>query len=248
MPNRRHALWSLSAAVVLSAAPALADWEADLQMKPQASPMGGAPTSELKGKAHGRQSMLRMDVQSPQGPMGMLINWDKHQVTVLMPAHKMAIQRDTSQDSDIPSCGVKDIDKCLASKGFKKAGSETVNGHPCIVYEKDAEGSTGPVKTKVWRPKDLEEVPFVRSESSNTSGVLSLINLTNVTTKSQPDSHFAVPAGYRVMQSSGAGASAAGPGAAPFNPADMKGKTPEQMRELLKQHLERQTGATPAGK
>ncbi len=56
----------------------------------------------MQGKAHGRQGALRMDVESPRGPLSVLIDWDKHQLTMLMHPMKMMMQRDTTQDSDIP--------------------------------------------------------------------------------------------------------------------------------------------------
>jgi hypothetical protein len=228
----------------LLASPALADWEADLKLKPRAGTMGPGPARELQGKAHGRQSQLRMDLESPQGPMSMLINWEKHQLTLLLHSQKLAMQRDTGQDSDIPSCGTKDIEACLTSQGFKKSGSETVNGHPCTVYEKNAASAKGTVNTKIWRPTDLKEVPFVRSQSSDASGVTNLINLTNVKVGAQPDSLFVAPADYRAMQAPGGGAPGAQPGGA-LNPADFKGKTPEQIREMIQKQMGE---APPAGK
>lgn len=244
MPNLRRALSGLVVASLLIASPALADWEADLQFKPRAGSMGPGPARELQGKAHGRQSQLRMDVESPRGPMSMLVNWEKHQLTLLVHSQKLAMQHDTGQDSDIPSCGTKDIEACLTSQGFKKSGSETVNGHPCAVYEKDVTSAKGTVHTKIWRPTDLKEVPFVRSQSSDASGVTNLINLTNVKVGPQPDSLFVAPTDYRTMQAPVPGAQPGG-AIAPLNPADFQGKTPEQIRELIQKRMGE---APPAGK
>lgn len=247
MPNFLRALSGLSVASLLIASPALADWGADLQFKPRAGAMGPGQARELQGKAYGRQSQMRMDLDSPRGPMSMLVNWEKHQTTLLLHSQKLAMQRDTGQDSDIPSCGTKDIDACLTSQGFKKSGSETINGHPCSVYEKDVASANGTLHTKVWRPTDLKEVPFVRSQSSDASGVTNLLNLTNVKVGPQPDSLFVAPTDYRTMQAPTAGAPGAHPGgaAAPMNPADFQGKTPEQIREMLQKRM---GDAPPAGK
>jgi hypothetical protein len=249
MPNLRRVLSGLFAAALLIASPALADWEADLQFTPRAGSMGPGPARELKGKAHGRQSQLRMDLESPRGPMSMLVNWEKHQMTLLLHSQKLAMQRDTGQDSDIPSCGIKDIEACLAAQGFKKSGSEKVNGHPCAVYEKDGVSGNGPVHTKVWRPTDLKEVPFLRSQSSDASGITNLVNLTNVKVGAQSDSLFVAPTDYRTMQAPSAGTPGAQPrgAGAPLNPADFQGKTPEQIREMIQQHTG-QNGAPPADK
>lgn len=249
MPNLRRVLFGLSAGALLFATPALADWESDLQLKPRAGSMGPGAPQEMKGKAHGRQGALRMDIESPRGPMSVLVNWEKHQVTMLMHPMKMMAQRDATQDSDFPSCGAQDTDACLVSQGFKKTGSETANGHPCSVYEKTSTGGTSPIHVKLWRPTDLKEVPFVRSESSNDSGVLSSANLTNVKIAPQPDSLFVPPADYKPMQLPSAGAPGAHPGGAPpaMNPADFQGKTPEQIREMIQQRMG-QSGTPPASK
>lgn len=250
MPNLRHVLFGLSAGALLCATPALADWEADLQLKPQAGSMGPGAPQEMHGKAHGRQGALRMDVESPRGPLSVLIDWDKHQLTMLMHPMKMMMQRDTAQSSDFPTCGSKDTDACLVGQGFKKTGSETANGHPCAIYEKDtAGGKNGPVHTKIWRPTDLKEVPFVRNQASNASGVVSSLDLTNVKIGPQAGSLFVAPADYKTMQVPTAGPAGANPsGAHPeLNPADFQGKTPEQIREMIQQRMG-QPVTPPAGK
>jgi hypothetical protein len=243
MPNLRRVLFGLSAGALLFATPALADWEADLQLKPRAGSMGPGAPQEMQGKAHGRQAAVRMDVESPRGPMSVLIDWDKHQVTMLMHSMKMMMQRDSAQDSEFPSCSAKDTDACLVSQGFKKTGTETANGHPCAVYEKTtAGGKAPPAHIKLWRPTDLKEVPFVRSQSSNDSGVTGSLDLTNVKIAPQPASLFVAPADYKSMQMP-AGAPGAHPGGAPsaLNPADFQGKTPEQIREMIQQRMGQQT-------
>ncbi len=92
-------------------------------------------------------------------------------------------------------------------------------------------------------------MPFLRTQSSNDSGVTSSLNLTNVKIGPQPDSLFVAPADYKPMQSPTAGAPGAHPGGAPggLNPADFQGKTPEQIREMIQQRMG-QTGTPPASK
>ena len=37
--------------------------------------------------------------------------------------------------ANAPICAAEAIDACLTEQGFKKTGSEAVDGHPCAIYE-----------------------------------------------------------------------------------------------------------------
>lgn len=241
----QRVLSGVAAGALLVASPAFADWEADLQFKPPASERGGL--KEMKGTAHGRKGAMRMDMQTPQGPMSMLVDYQKRTATNLLHNQKMAMQVDlTRSGADVPQCGDKDVDGCLAAGGYKSTGTEKVNGHPCTVYEKTRTGHRGPEHVKLWRPTDLAEVPFVRSQSTDASGKpLGQVDLTNVKIASQPASLFTVPAGYQQMQAPVPGQGPRGAGA--FKASDFQGKTPEQIRELIMKQ-QGQLGAHAPGK
>ena len=57
---------------------------------------------------------------------------------MLMPAQKMVMEMPASMsDKRMVTCSTDDVDGCLKAKGYKKTGSDTVDGHPCAVYELD---------------------------------------------------------------------------------------------------------------
>ncbi|MFP2927311.1 hypothetical protein ACLESO_19355 [Pyxidicoccus sp. 3LG] len=241
----RHRLSGLTAAALLVATPALADWSADATTKVAPQP-GQPPPPDIQGKLYGRKGMLRMDSQIPGQPtapgMSVLFDFEKRTGTMLMHAQKVATVRSLD---DLPmrlpgSCTGKtqDYDACFKEQGYKKVGTEKVNGQATTVYEGTPPSVDGtPMRQKVWRPTGLPEVPYVRAQTFTAQGVTE-INLTNIQQGAQPDSRFAVPADYRKVD-------APPPGAAPggLKPEDLQGKTPEQLQELIRQRMGQ--GATP---
>jgi hypothetical protein len=236
-------LSGVAAGVLLAASPALADWQADVQFQTPATSHYGKQGSlqQMKGKAYGRKGLMRMDVQTPAGAMSMLLDQNKGTATNLMHERKLVVQADAGQAGvDLPNCKGKSYATCLTTQGYKKVGSETVNGLPCTVYElerKEEEEEGKAERVKVWLPTGLKEDVIVRSQRLDAEGKLtSQFDLTNVKVAPQPSSRFTVPKDYQPMQMSNVGAPATGarPGAlGNFRPEDFEGKTPEQIREMV---------------
>lgn len=243
----RHRLSGLAAASLLVASPALADWSAEATTKVTA-PAGQPQPPEMKGRIYGRKGQLRMDTQVPtqqgKGPdlsMSMLFDFEKRTGTTLMHARKLATVRSLDQMAmNLPgSCTGKtqDYDACLVEQGYKKTGTEKVNGHPTAVYEGSPQGFDGkPLRQKVWRPTDLPEVPYVRAQTFSERGQVTEINLTNIQQGKQPDALFTVPADYQKVEGS-----ALPPGGG-LKREDFQGKTPEQIQEMIRQRLGQQGG------
>lgn len=246
----RHALSSLIAAVALVATPALADWEADATTTTVAAPGQQAPAREMKSKMYGRASVIRTDMEMPGRPelggRSMIMDFEKRTGTVLLHAQKAWTQQslDAMSINTPGSCKgkVEEIEACFKALGYKKVGSEKVNGHPTTVYEGNIPGAGGtPQRQKLWRPTDLPEVLYVRSQVFNAQGQLALeINLSNIKVGPQPDSRFAVPADYRKMDVPAMGAAPGG-----LKPEDFQGKTPAQIQEMIRQRMG--AGAPPPG-
>jgi len=247
----RHRLSGLAAAALLGASPALADWSADATTKVSPQP-GQKPPPDIKGKVFGRKGMLRMDTQLPGQPgttpgMSVLFDFERRTGTTLMHAQKVASVRSLDElPMKLPlSCTGKaqDYDACFLEQGYKKTGTEKVNGHPSAVYEGTVPGMDGkPVRQKMWRPTDLAEVPYVRAQTFNPDGHVTEINLTHVQQGKQPDSLFAIPPDYRKMAAPPAGTGAGGmPGG--FKREDFEGKTPAQIQEMIRQRMS--PGAPP---
>lgn len=239
----------LVAASLLVSTPALADWVGDLRVKSAPTPGQKAPT-ETKGKMYGRTGMLRMDLAPVEIPGGMSIifNWEKRTGTTLFHQKKAATVRNLDElPVKIPgACSGQgqDFDACFTAQGFKKTGTEKVNGHPADIYEGVPPGAEGSIqRQKVWRPTDLPEVAYIRSYTYDMAGKLqSEIDVLNIKTGAQPESLFSVPADYDELDS-GAGASNV---LQSFKPEDFKGKTPEQIQEMIRQRMSKQQGAAPA--
>ncbi|WP_164017627.1 hypothetical protein [Pyxidicoccus trucidator] len=231
----RRRLSGLAAAALLVATPALADWSAEATTKVVPQP-GQKPPPATQGKVYGRKLMLRMDTQLPGQPanapgMSILFDFEKRTGTTLMHAQKIASQRSLDElPMKLPmSCTGEgqDYDACFLAQGFKKTGTEKVNGHPSTVYEGTVPGMDGkPMRQKMWRPTGLPEVPYVRAQTFGADGNVMEINLTNIQQGAQPDSLFAVPPDYQKMDAS------------PF-----EGKTPAQIQELIRQRMSQ--GAPP---
>lgn len=246
----RSLLPALTAAALLSAAPALADWTGDLRLKN--APPGQDIPVEMKGKMYGRAGLLRMDVQMPAqqggGTLSIIFDWEKRTGTMLMHSRKLASQRSLD---DMPvklpgSCmgEGQDFDTCFRQQGYKKVGSAKVNGHSTTQYEGKLPGGDGkPQVQKLWRPTSLPEVPYVRTQTLDAAGrVATELDVLDIKVEKQPDALFTVPADYRMMPQQAPGALPGG-----FKPEDFQGKTPEQIQEMIHQRMG-QGGARPQTK
>ncbi|MCP3059227.1 hypothetical protein LXT21_10625 [Myxococcus sp. K38C18041901] len=245
----RHTLSKVLAATLLVSAPALADWVGDLRVKSAPAP-GQKAAPETKGKMYGRTGMLRMDLSPVEVPGGMsiLFNWEKRTGSTLFHDRKAATTRNLDDMSvKIPgACSGKnqDFDACFKEQGFKKVGTQKVNGHPTVIYEGVPPGAEGAVeRQKVWRPTDLPEVAYVRSQTFDTKGKLQAeIDVTNIKVGEQPASLFVIPADYEELDAPGPNDSVMGS----FKPEDFKGKSPEQIQEMIRQRMAAPQGAPPA--
>src|SRR5690606_6369293 len=98
------------------------------------------------------------------------------------------------------ACSTDDIDGCFRKQGFKKTGSESVNGHACDIYEGVQKTSDGKkIHQKIWRPKKLKEVAMVRAVTRIEGTKPVTIDITGIKAGNLPDSAFAVPKGYGAM-------------------------------------------------
>lgn len=198
----RAAVSGVVAGLLLVASPALADWEADVQFRsPGAAALGGSVTP--MGRAHGSKAGMRMDFETAQGRISHLLDWKNRKAVTLLHATKSAMMMDVDRaGASVPDCdGVKDVEQCLKARGYQQTGVEEANGHPCTVYERKATKKDDPENVKLWRPKDLPEVPFLRTQTFDAKGkLLSQVNLTNVKVAPQPASLFTVPSDYRRME------------------------------------------------
>jgi hypothetical protein len=212
-----------AAVVVLCASSALADWSAALRMETKGGPLKERVVT-LTGKAFGRDGQLRFDTDAD---LSMLLDAKAHTFTRVMVKAKRFVQTDMELTSvDFPSC-TKDTDACLKGLGYKKTGSEKIDGHPCDLWTRDRTTNGHTAHLTIARPRDLKEVPFLRSVHLADTGTSSSVTLSGVTVGPVPDDTFTVPADFKPM-----GNGAVAPG----------GAVPEEMRQKI---LERLQGTPP---
>ena len=181
--------------------------------------------------------------QELNGPLHRVTIVDGAKKTLLMldEASKTYTETDLAKGSgrdlsgaDTAACADKaDPVKCFVELGFKKVGDEQVNGYDCDVYER-AEDPQHPGSSKIWHPKTLKKLPFVRMTMQGARGG-GQIDLSNIQEKTLDAKLFVVPDGYKKRESPAmpphAPAGALPPG---FDPS--KPPTPEQIQELLKKY------------
>ncbi len=197
----RNILGGFVIGVALSFSPqAHADWQANFTMT---ITKGGESKVESTGVMHAKKTRIRMDLSTPHA-LSTIIDITTKKVWNIMPAQKMVMVMDVSHAQiKSPTCGTQNIDGCLKNLGFKKTGSETVDGHRCIVYSGSAGARGKEVPVKIWRPTDLKEVMMVKQEIQQGPGQTIETHLTNIKSVPQPASYFTVPAGYRTMDMTG---------------------------------------------
>lgn len=246
MTAPRALVSGVAAGFLLVASPALADWEADVRLKSQgAAALGGSEVAT--GRAYGSKAGLRMDFETPQGRLSNIIDWKQRQAVTLMHAHKRALWMDLGRAGlSVPDCeGAKDVEKCLVGRGYRRTGTEEANGHPCTVYERKATRKDDAEDVKLWRPTDLAEVPFLRTQTFDARGqVVSQLNLTNVKVAPQPASLFTVPVDYQRMEagrltSEGAPRAKGSGGFGGLVGPGPQGKTPGPLEQMMKRSGQR---------
>ena len=175
--------------VFLAAVPvAQADWEGKMVSK---VPEGNGVPSNLSGEIRMKKDHLRLDMKSPID-MSFLADMKNKKAWTLIHGPKLIMTTNIEKfQAQSPMCTTENIDECLLKKGFKKIGSEKIDGHPCTIYE---------VKnTKLWRPEDLKEVPSLKTLVVQAPGKVIETYITEVKMGKQDASLFEAPKDYSKM-------------------------------------------------
>jgi hypothetical protein len=134
--------------------------------------------------------------------MSMIVDVKTRKSWMLMHSQKMAMDGDLDKVPGASFCGTTHVDACLKEKGFRKTGSETIDGKPCTVYEgtvKEA-GKGGSTRTdlKIWRPNGLKEVPAIKVVGKQ-KGTTFETRITDIKVGTQGAGLFSVPKDYKSM-------------------------------------------------
>lgn len=190
----QRTLLGIFLALILPIWAAHADWEGVIRVK-----MTGSSPSEVNGTMRMKKNQIRVDTKTPMD-ISTLIDLKKHKVWTLVNAPRLVMDADFSKiEGKAPLCGADNIDSCLAKQGFKKTGSETLDGHECTIYEGSVSSGSQKTEVKLWRPNDLKEVPSIKSVAKEKSGNTIETFVTQIHVKPQDDSYFALPKDYRSM-------------------------------------------------
>jgi hypothetical protein len=175
----------------------------ELQVPPSGPgvPGGGAAAMDPKGRGRRPGSF-----GGPGGgPMTSVLDLKARKGFVLFEQRKgffsfdldeAAHRRGPGGPVSLPACQTDDAAACLSKAGFKKSGSEQVNGLKATRWERNQGAGEAKVHDAVWVPDGFKEFVFVRSlhQAGERTRIADVLDLKKA---DPPAERFAVPAGYQ---------------------------------------------------
>jgi hypothetical protein len=184
---------------ILVSFPALGDWEGKVRFT--FDPPRGAQEPTSDGSIHMKGGKVRVDQQSPMGKVAVVFDFKTKKLVMLMPDRKKYMEMDRSLTAATipPVCDAGKAVDCLVAVGFKKTGSETVDGRKTSIWEQDRDTRMGKIHQKLWVVDGAKELMFLRQVTQSERGAAKT-EVTEVKEIPQADSIFAVPADYTKME------------------------------------------------
>lgn len=186
--------------VSLFALPVQADWEAKVKVDGKAK----VPAAVGEGKMRIKGKKMRFDIKSPMD-LSVIGDSAKRKAWTLIHAPRMVMESSLSESDlkNIPLCDEKGAEVCLREAGYKKTGTEKVNGYATTIYEADLRSPKVkvPTRVKLWKVDGMKEMPVTRVhafEAGKTEPV-STMDLTEIKVGPIADAVFTVPKGYSSM-------------------------------------------------
>lgn len=192
-------------AAVLALAPAArADWEgiAKTRIDP---PMPMAEGAQ-EGKIFGKGGKLRIEMNGRMGKGAVIIDSTSKKMTMIMEEKKAFMVMDTDGPMGrggpgmqlAVSCAGEDPKACLEASGFKKGGSDKVNGQKATRWSRVQETPRGPAQQELWTADGFKEFAVLRQVTKLAERTVTL-EVEGLKKAPQPDALFEVPAGYQDM-------------------------------------------------
>ena len=149
-----------------------------------------AGTVPITGKSFFKGTKMRQEVGTGQEATVIIVDVDKKEATIFMPAQGIAFKTDFSQmarDAQRPDDRVGQL-----PTNARQVGTETVDGKPAVVFEYTEQAAT--TKMWIWAEKG---VPLKLETTA--AGQKTLIEYLNYQFTPQPDNLFTLPAGVSLM-------------------------------------------------
>jgi hypothetical protein len=197
---------ALAAAVVSALAPAArADWEGIAKTKIEPPPPMAEGAQE--GKIYGKGGKLRIEMNGRMGKGAVIIDAKNKKMTMVMEDKKAFMVMDT--DGPLAgrggpgmqlavSCAGEDPKECLEASGFKKGGSDKVNGQKATRWSRVQETPRGPAQQELWTADGFKEFAVLKQVTKLAERTVTL-EVEGLKKSPQPDALFEAPAGYQDM-------------------------------------------------
>jgi hypothetical protein len=196
----RLALTALTLSLVLPLS-ARADWTGKLRIT---LPARRAANPPREGRLSAKGGKLRVELAQPgMGQVVAILDSRAKRSTVLMVDRKAFTVSDLEQESlgaqlgSRPGvyCEGSDVAGCLGASGFKKAGSESVNGWKATRWSRERSVQSQRVYEDVWTPDGFGEVALVR-QVTTAPGRTTTIDVLELQKAEQPAAEFELPSDY----------------------------------------------------
>jgi hypothetical protein len=178
------------AALLLSAQPALADVTAKLRVTTDGQAMNATWFQGAKG--------VRIETDTPMGKTVVIAD-AKNRAYVLFVATRTYLEpagEERPPETDLAACVGAGADACLAQKGFRKGGAETVNGVACDVWQRTEGEGDAVTGIKLWKPRQ-GPMPFARVEYGGAPGMTTRVDVLSAKEGPVDAALFVLPAGYK---------------------------------------------------
>lgn len=181
---------------------AMADWQGAIEVH-----AGANAPAQNQGRIFAKGAKIRVEMQAQGHDMVILADAKGKSASMLIPAQKMVMEMPAAMTGQkMMACSTDDVDGCLKTKGYKKTGSDNLDGHPCAIFEGDESQGSSKVHQKIWRPTDMKEVYMLKSLIKTPDGHEIVTFVKNIKLGKLEDTLFKVPADYKKMEMPGMGA------------------------------------------
>ena len=104
------------------------------------------------------------------------------------------------ENATLFSCRPGKFEECMTQNRFNKVGEETIDGHPCEIRQGATIFQNQPLGLRIWHPKDLPLVYWIKAVAEGTGGIIVDGSLTHVRSEKVDAGLFALPGDYTLFK------------------------------------------------